>query len=295
VSQPAYIPLSFGSTRHSQNTFNVFTTDASGARQNPITSGANESLPFSVLRSWDEKNVRIIGDTRRDGKRQLFSWMIDGSQQTRLLTSTANDYNASISPDGKKIAFASDRAGAGKTDIWLLNLDGGGLVNLTKTATPCVNEYPTWFPDGSAIAYNSNCGGNWEIFIADLSYAQDKGNDLQASLVNPTNISKNAASDRYPRISPSGQHIAFRSDRDGNGEIYVFRARTGQALRQFTNTTGADNDHSAPTWSPDGKQIVYDSNIEGDYEIYSRNEDGTGGERKLTDNNRDDRWPVWAQ
>lgn len=287
-----YIPIAFGSNRLTPGHLETFTTDSNGNGQNPITRGGSESLPFSTLRSWDQSKVRIIGDSRRDnGKRQLYSFTIDGSQQTRMLSSNSNDYNGAVSPDGSKVAFASDRDG--NTEIWLLNLNGGGLTQLTRTEGTCVNEYPSWYPDGGALIYNSNCGGNWEIYSADLKYAQDKANDLQASLTNVVNLTNNPAADRYGRLAPDGQHIAFRSDRDGNGELYIMRSRNGTALRRLTFSTGGDD--SAPSWSPDGSQIVYDSNVEGDYELYIRNFDGSGGPRQITDNGQDDRWSIWAQ
>ena len=286
-----YLPVAYGSNRVTPGHLEIFTTDANGAGQNNITIGGNESVPFSMLRSWDQTKVRIIGDSTRDGPRQLYSFTINGSEQRRIHTSTADDYNGAISPDGTKIAFASTRDG--NAEIWLLNVNGGGLSQLTTSAAPCVNEYPSWYPDGSGLVFNSNCSGNWEVFSADLRYTQDKANELAAILTDVTNITNNPAADRYPRLSPQGSHIAFRSDRDGNGEIYVMRSRDGSALRRLTNSTGGDD--SAPTWSPNGAQIVYDSNVEGDYELYIRNFDGSGGQRQLTDNGRDDRWSIWAQ
>jgi Tol biopolymer transport system component len=290
-----YLPIAFGSSRATPSTPNrlqLYTTDQNGAGQNPITATNGESFAFSMLRSWDQSKVRIIGDSTRDGgKRQLYSFALDGSVQQRILQSNFNDYNGAVSPDGSKVAFASDRDG--NTEIWLLNLSGGGLTQLTTTSGTCVNEYPSWYPDGSALAYNSNCSGNWEIFRADLRYEQDKANEIKASLVNPVNLTNNAAADRYGRVNPAGTHIAFRSDRDGNGEIYIMSAATGTALRRLTNSSNGDD--SAPSWSPNGAQIVYDSNVEGDYELYIRNFDGAGGPRQITDNGANDRWAIWAQ
>ncbi len=292
-AETPYLPLAFASNRLAPSQLDVFTTDVTGAGQNPITRADAESLPFSMLRSWDKTQVRIIGDSKREtGRRQLYSFTLNGSDQRRIHTSTANDYNGAVSQDGSKIAFASDRDG--NPEIFLLNLNGGAVAQLTVTAAPCVNEYPTWLPSGTGLAWHTNCtGNNYEIFRGDLSYTQDKGNDLKATLINQVNLTKTSANDRMPRIAPSGGEIAFRSDRDGNGEIYLMGASKGEITRRLTNSTGADD--SAPSWSPDGSQIVYDSNAEGDYELYARNYDGTGGVRQLTDNLADDRWAIWGQ
>lgn len=288
-----YIPVAFASNRATPGHLEVFTTDPAGTAPGQITAGGSESVAFSMKRSWDQDKMRIIGDSKREnGKRQLFSYTLNGSVQTRLHTSDANDYNGSISPDGTKIAFVSDRDG--NPEIFLLNMTGGGLAQLTKTAAPCINEYPTWYPDGGALVYHSNCvDNNFEVYTADLQYAQDKAADLQATLTGVLNLTGNPGEDVYPRVSPSGDHIAFRSNRDGNGEIYVMRSRNGTALRRFTNSSRGDD--SAPTWSPDGAQIVYDSNVEGDYELYSRNFSDGGGQRQLTDNGADDRFAIFAQ
>lgn len=292
-AEAPYLPLAYASNSVTPGHLEVFTTDATGAGQNFITRGGSQSVPFSMLRSWDTTQVRIIGDSQRDGgKSQLYSFTLNGSDQRRIHTSTANDYNGAVSQDGSKIAFASDRDG--NPEIFLLNLNGGAVTQLTATAAPCVNEYPTWTPGGTGLAWHTNCtGNNYEIFRGDLSYTQDKGNDLKATLINPVNLTKTSANDRMPRIAPSGGEIAFRSDRDGNGEIYLMTTNRGDITRRLTNSTGADD--SAPSWSPDGSQIVYDSNAEGDYELYVRNYDGTGGVRQITDNQANDRWAIWGQ
>ncbi|HSH82571.1 MAG TPA: hypothetical protein VLA19_28910 [Herpetosiphonaceae bacterium] len=286
-----YVPVAYASHRLTPGHPEIFTMDASGAGQNNITIGGSANHPFSMQRSWDQTKVRIIGDSTRDGKRQLYSFSINGSEQRRIHASNANDFHGAISPDATKIVFASDRDG--NTELWMLNLNGGGIAQLTATAAPCVNEYPTWLPDGSAIVYSSNCSGNYEVFRADMKYAQDKGNDVQVTLANTINLTNNAAEDRYPRVSPSGDNVAFSTNRDGNFEVYRMRTRDGSALVRITNSTGGDD--LAPTWSRDGGQLIYASNIDGDFELYIRNFDGTGRGQALTENGEDDRWAIFAQ
>ena len=294
AAQP-YLPVAYASHAKTPGHPEVFTTDVTGAGQNNITIGGASSAPFSMLRSWDRTQVRIIGDSRRDRvsptpKRQLYSFTINGSEQKRLLVSEFDDYNGAVSPDGTKVAFVSDRDG--NAELFLLHMVGGAVSQLTSTAAPCVNEYPTWEPDGSGLAWHTNCSGNFEIYRADLRYAQDKGTDLQASLVRPINLSNHAGDDRFPRISPSGMHVVFRSDRHGNGEIHVMRTRDGSAERRITNSARADE--ARPTWTPSGTEIIFDSDADGDRELYVRDFDGTR-ERRLTDNTVDDYEAIFAQ
>ena len=286
-----YVPVAYASHRLTPGHPEIFTMDASGAGQNNITIGGVANHPFSMQRSWDQTKVRIIGDSTRDGKRQLYSFSINGSEARRIHASNANDFHGAISPDATRIVFASDRDG--NTELWMLNLNGGGIAQLTATAAPCANEYPTWLPDGSGIVYSSNCTGNWEVFRANLNYSQDKGNDVQVKLADTLNLTNSAAEDRYPRVSPSGENVAFSTNRDGNFEVYRMRTRDGSALVRVTNTSGGDD--LAPTWSPDGTRLIYDSNIDGDFDLYIRNFDGTGRGQALTENGEDDRWAIFAQ
>ena len=74
---------------------------------------------------------------------------------------TEIDYAPAWSPDGKQIAFRADIDGNG--DIYVINADGTGRVNLTNN--PASDWSPAWSPDGSMIAFQTNRDGNWEIYV----------------------------------------------------------------------------------------------------------------------------------
>ena len=78
------------------------------------------------------------------------------------------------------------------------------------------------------------------------------------------NLTNNAAADYYPSWSPDGTKIAFGTNRDGNGEIYVMNA-DGSNLTNLTNNAADD---SNPSWSPDGTKIAFRTTRDGNYEIY---------------------------
>ena len=90
--------------------------------------------------------------------------------------------------------------------------------------------------------------------------------------------------------------IAFRSERDGNAEIYVMDAvdsdsdGTGDNLVRLTNNIARDVN---PEWSPDGSKIAFDSDLDGDAEIYLMDPDGSNVD-KLTDNAISDSRPTWS-
>jgi len=84
----------------------------------------------------------------------------DGSGETRLTNNSANDLFPVWSPDGKRIAFISDRDG--NSEIYVMNADGSGQARLTNN--PEYDTKPTWSSDGTWIAFSSHRDGNFEIY-----------------------------------------------------------------------------------------------------------------------------------
>src|SRR5438309_6027948 len=105
------------------------------------------------------------------------------------------------SPDGKRLAFASKRTG--HFEIWVMNADGSGQTQLTKTDVAIANDGPAWSPDGRKIAFYSNRSGHYAIWLMDPDGSQ---------LTQFTT----ADGDRYldsnaPAWSPDGSKIAYWS------------------------------------------------------------------------------------
>ena len=153
-----------------------------------------------------------------------------------------------MSPDGKQIAFASqiqDNQSRGiNLNIFVFTIADNNIRQLTVDAGDNVN--PTWSPDGSQLAFASNRDGNWEIY---------RMNADGSSLTNLTN--KPDSDDNFPAWSPrDGSYIAFVTNRDGNWEIYRMNTQGG-GLKNLTHDPGDDE---MPAWSPDGKQIAFESN-----------------------------------
>jgi Tol biopolymer transport system component len=190
----------------------------------------------------------------------------------RRLTSSDGDYQPSWSPTGRFLAFRSDRAEPGPAEgVMVIDVRSRAVRRLTRgylagfpawspveqpvafsgtvgTYVIAANgrgrrlvfengEWPTWAPDGRALAVVSPQEGNKEIFVVDLETGA------------ATNISRRGTEEEAPAWSPLGAQIAFVSDRDGIPELYVMQ-RDGSGVRRLTQSSSASE--GFPVWTADG-------------------------------------------
>ena len=140
------------------------------------------------------------------------------------------------------IRFAFDSRRSGNLDIYVMNLDGTGLQQLTGTSG--AERGPSWSPDGTQIAFYGAASeqSTYDIFLINVD-----GTNLRNLTRTP------AVDERYPTWSPDGTRIAFHSDADGDYDIYVIHIdETG-----LTALPHNDTQDLGPDWSPDGTQIAF--------------------------------------
>jgi Tol biopolymer transport system component len=217
------------------------------------------------------------------GNNEIFVVSAKGGAPTRLTRNKVDtDAAPTWSPDGKRIAFESDRNGDrtvnNDSDLFVMRLDGNGVRQLTFANG--FDGDPTW-SRANVIAFES----------------ERNRKDANIWTVNPdgsneTQLTTAPAFDGDPSWNPNGTRIVFASTRDGkdNKEIYVMDA-DGSNQTRLTNDPAADFD---PSWSPNGKKIVFASLRDGNVEVYQMNPDGSAQER-LTNHPALDALPAWSQ
>ncbi len=221
----------------------------------------------------------------------------------RLTDSDDSDGNPAWSPDGRKIAFVSDRDG--DEDIYVMDAaNGSNVERLTYFGAEDEDRIeggirirlgggglPVWSPDGQRIAFAwDRWEGNLDIYVMDAD-----GSNVER-------LTDSGALDGPPAWSPDGQRIAFGSRpspsrqaaalSDGGGGIFAMNADGSGVERltpeRLTPDPGVVRDE--PAWSPDGRRIAFTSVRSGNYEIYVMDADGSNVER-LTDSSAA---PVWS-
>ena len=221
----------------------------------------------------------------------------DGSGLQNLTRSPKTERGPAWSPDGQKIAFDRLDAflphwrpgdGAPGSDIYVMNADGGGTKNLTRSPKP--DGGPAWSPDGQKIAFQrvvgvipcgtGGCGrGESDIYVMNADGSEQRNLTRKPSL----NLGSHA-------WSPDGQKVLFqRRPKGKNWDIYVINA-DGSGERNLTRNRSHDLDAD---WSPDGRRIVFRTSRDGKWELYVMNADGSGQER-LTRTAANESRPSWS-
>ncbi len=115
-------------------------------------------------------NGKIVFETTRDGNAEIYVMDANGGNLRNLTQHPARDFRADWSPDGKQIAFISNRSKnpeilVGDDDIYVMDADGSNVRNLTQH--PGLDGSPDWSPDGKQILFLSNRDGGINTYVMD--------------------------------------------------------------------------------------------------------------------------------
>ena len=155
----------------------------------------------------------------------------------QIIAGPGLDIDVAPSSDGKQLVYASSRGGA--LEIWLRDVDGGPLQQITTTSRNSVDRYPNFAPDGRSIFFQSDrSGGIRNIWMIDLG---TRALSQLTSFVDGAGAS-------HPVLSPDGRNICFtRTTASGSVSIWLIGI-DGRGARELS--TGVDC-----AWLPDGRVV----------------------------------------
>jgi len=221
---------------------------------------AGKTQPLrAVLGAYD--NPRFSPDGRRLAvdigvRNQLDVWVYEWGRDTlsRLTFDRGNDTRPVWSPDGRRIAFASERADKGTLNLYWQRADGTGEAErLTESKSL---HYPTsWHPSGRFLAFfEGSAQTNFDVLILPV-----EGNEASGwKPGKPTVFLNTPFSEANPEFSPDGRWLAYQSNESGRFEVYVRPfISEGSELRRGAGTSDSHEAARMRTIpGPDGKWQV---------------------------------------
>lgn len=210
----------------------------------PMTqhSFGTEGADFDVDVSPDGKAI-VFASTRHTARPNLYLKSVDGRAVTQLTDDPAADVQPCFSPDGRLVAFASNRSG--NWDLWIVGLQGGRATQVTHS--PQHEVHPSFSPDGKQLAYclfNTRADA-WELWVLDLTQPDSR---------------KMIGQGLFPEWSPKSDTIVYQKARERGGRWFsVWRVDLENGEPRFPVEVAASSDMALiqPSWSPDGTWITY--------------------------------------
>jgi Tol biopolymer transport system component len=209
-------------------------------------------MPSVVLRidqqasRRDPPPRRIVFVSERDGEPHVFSIRSDGSDPRPIARGPGEDFPGPVGPAGELLIVSS----------------AGGRESLSLASRQLVTSgrvrHPSWFPNGTAIAFESDRESFRDIYRVDR---------VDGSV---TRLTHSEAGCFEPAVSPDGKRVAYTCSAEDGPEIFA-RDLDSERVARLTWSSGED---SAPAWSPDGRHIAYLSVRRGLPRVYLMDADG---------------------
>jgi TolB protein len=254
----------------------------------------------------------IALESNRTGNWEIFLLDLQTGIVRNLTHDRADDFTPAWSPNGRQIAFVSDRDGDKQQELYVMDEDGGHLERIASGNGQFAN--PMWTSDGHSLV---SMHGWQQLYLVDtvtrseqrigtgfsprlspdgkslLYYADGVNTDVYSNIYvldlksrHVTDLTAGTIHNWGGSWSPNGREIVFVSLKTGKSGIYVMNADGSNYHAVATSTNNV-----TPAWSPDGKQIVYASGSDGSMQLYIMNADGSN-QHAITDTG-DNHAPAW--
>ncbi|MFM5906468.1 MAG: amidohydrolase family protein [Novosphingobium sp.] len=262
-----------------------------GMKTRPIAIDTTEGTWMNLDVSPDGQRIAfdLLGD--------IYTLPIEGGTPTRIAEGLAYETQPRFSPDGKRIAFTSDRGGG--DNIWLMNADGSDKRQLTTENFRLMNQ-PSWSPDGQYIVAKKHFTTQRSLGTGEVWLYHVSGGAGVQLVKRPNETHQKELGE--PTYAPDGKHVWFtRNTTPGGTFIYAQNSNAGIfAIERYDLETGevdreieGEGGAVRPTPSPDGKHIAYVRRERTRSKLYVRDLE-TGTDRKVFDALDQDVQETWA-
>lgn len=214
-------------------------------------SYAKQGSDFDPSLSRDGQFL-VFASTQHRPTADIYVKNVNGRTVTQLTADPAQDVMPSVSPDGQRVAFSSNRSGS--WDVYVMSITGGQAVQVTSD--PSQELHPSWSPDGTKLVYCKlgQVSGRWEMWMTNIDQAQASefiGYGLFPSWCPVSGTGDNG------RDKIVFQRSRERGDRAFS--VWTIDYKPGDASSPTEIASSATSACINPTWSPDGQWIVYAS------------------------------------
>ena len=233
----------------------------------------------------------VFASTQHSTTSDIYLKPVIGRTLTQLTTDPGEDIMPAFHPSGRKIAFASNRAG--NWDIYVMSIEGGQPMKVTESMDH--ELHPSWAPDGSRLVYCKlgSKSGRWEMWVVDTE--------------NP-GVRRFLDYGLFPQWCPdvARSKILFQRARQRGSRyfsVWTVDFINGEAVHPTEIVSAGNAAVINPSWSPDGSRIVFVTVVEPDTDIdtdsieqsdvWIINLDGSG-RTNLTNGRYANYQPVWS-
>ncbi len=210
----------------------IMDTDGSNIRQLTRDKG------LAVSPGWSPAGDRIVYTSYRTRKPELFMISPEGGVPRQITRREGLELGAKFAPDGTKLLASATLAGS--SNLVYFDLRGALLSNLTRGRA--IDVSPSYSPDGSNVAFCSNRSGSPQIYVMPSTGGQARRISFTKSNYCTS-----------PAWSPKGDRISFVCRQSGN-QLFVAAPDGSQSVQLTFSGNNED-----PSWSPDGRYLVYSS------------------------------------
>jgi imidazolonepropionase-like amidohydrolase/Tol biopolymer transport system component len=258
-------------------------------KQVPIRTDEGTWMDLDVSPDGRTIAFSLLGD--------IYTMPIAGGTPTRIAEGLAWEVQPRFSPDGRRIAFVTDRGGG--DNIWIMNADGSGKVALTKEDFRLLNQ-PSWSPDGQYIAAKKHFTTGRSLGTGEVWLYHVAGGGGVKLVAKPNDVYQKELGE--PIFAPDGKAIYYTKNvtpgpifeyaQDSNGDVFDIE-RYDIATGETTTAVSGLGGSVRPTPSPDGKRIAFVRRDSGQTSLWVK-DIASGVERQIYHDLDRDVQETWA-